>query len=503
MTDLKAIVSTFSSEDEQRFINYLEKKNKRTDTKNIELFRLLAHNELTSKEMCITIYKADNKVAYHALRKRLYQSLIDFIANSNLEEENSVDMQIIKYILASRTFLIHKKPEIAYKILDKAEGLAQEHQLFPILNEIYHTKIQYAYLNPSVDINMLISNFRSNQKHHFIEDELNIVYAKIRQTLSDMTYKGKVLDFETILKNTLKAHDIEINDTLSFKSLYQLMTIVSLSAFVANDYLKIEPFLIATYERIKNHKTKDKQLVYHIQVVYMIANTLFRNKKFNNSLKYLEIMSTLMHQQRKKYHASFKLKYALLTALNYNYNDEQEQAISLLESVKKTKHADIESLLDIHLGLVMFYMQKSDFKQAKTIFSKFYHTDKYYIEKAGKEWVIKKNIAEIILYIELEEIDLVESRLLSFRRSYFDYLKKINQERAITFINLITAYFKNPEKVSSIAYKNKVENAFIWVPEKQEDIFVMSFYAWLKSKIESRPLYETTMGLIEKAQTVN
>ena len=503
MTDLNAIVSTFSSEDEQRFINYLEKKNKRSDTKNIELFKLLAENELTSKDICKTIYKADNKVAYHALRKRLYQSLIDFIANLNLEEENSVDMQIIKYILASRTFLIHKKPEIAYKILDKAEGLAQEHFLFPILNEIYHTKIQYAYMNPSVDIDVLISNFRSNQKQHFLEEELNMVYAKIRQTLNDMTYKGKVLDFNTILNNTLKEYNIDVSESLSFKSLYQLVSIVSLSALATNDYLKIEPFLIATYEKIKNHKNKYKQLAFHIKVVYMIANTLFRNKKFNTSLEYLEIMKSLMQQQRKKYHSTFKLKYTLLTALNLNYSNEQEEAILLLESAKQTKHTDLESLLDIHLGLVMFYMQKSDFKQSKTIFSKFYHTDKYYIEKAGKEWVIKKNLAEIILYIELSELDLVESRLLSFKRSYFDYLKNINQERVIIFINLITLYFKNPEKATSSEFKIKVENAFTWVDEKQEDIFVMSFYAWLKSKMESKPLYTTTLELIKKAKTVN
>jgi hypothetical protein len=503
MTDLNAIVSTFSSEDEQRFINYLEKKNKRNDTKNIELFKLLAKNELPSKEICKTLYTTDNKVAYHALRKRLFQSLIDFIANLNLEEENSVDMQIIKYILASRTFLIHKKSKIAYKILDKAEGLAQEHQLFPILNEIYHTKIQYAYLNPSVDIDVLISNFRSNQKHHCIEEELNIVYAKIRQTLSDMTYRGKVLDFETILNNTLKEHNIEMSESLSFKSLYQLMTIVSLSALVTNDYLKIEPFLIDTYEKIKNHKTKDKQLVYHIQVVYMIANTLFRNKKFGYSLDYMDTMQDLMLQQRKKYQSTFKLKYALLTALNYNYSNEQDKAISILESVKHSKQEDMETLLDINLGLVMFYMQKSDLKKAKTIFSKFYHTDKYYIEKAGKEWVIKKNLAEIILHLELENIDLVESRLASFKRSYFDYLQQIKQERVIIFINLIQIYFKNTEVITSESYKIKVENAFDWVNEKQEDIFVMSFYAWLKSKMENRTLYETTLALIKRAQDVN
>lgn len=503
MTDLNAIVSTFSSEDEQQFISYLERKNKRKDTKNIQLFKHLIDNELSSKEVCNKLYGSYRKDAYHALRKRLYQSLIDYIANTNLEEENSVDMQVIKYILASRTFLFHKKPKIAYQILDKAESLAQEHHLFPILNEIYHTKIQYAYMYPSANINELIANFRSNQKQHFIEEELNLVYAKIRQTLSDMTYKGKVVDFKTLLNQTLEEHNIDLSESLSFKSLYQLMTIVSLSAFVTNDYLKIEPFLIETYKKILLHKTKDKQLVHHIKVVYLIANTLFRNKKFHESLEYLEDMNTLMLQQRQKYYATFKLKYHLLNALNLNYINKQEDAISLLESAKQTKHTDLESLLDIHLALVMFYMQKQDFKSAKAIFSKFYHTDKYYIEKAGKEWIIKKNLAEIILCIEVGDFDLAESRLLSFKRSYFDYLRQINQERAIVFIKLVELYFKNPEKVTSVEFKVKVEQSFVWVDEKQEDIFVMSFYAWLKSKMESKPLYATTIGLIKKAQTVN
>jgi len=503
MTDLKAIISTFHQEDEQRFINYLEKKNTRKDAKNITLFQLLSQNKLSSKAICKSIYKEDNKAAYHALRKRLYQSLIEFVANSNIEEENSIDMQIIKYILASRTFLIHKKPEIAYKILDKAEVLAQEHQLFPILNEIYHTKIQYAYLHPSAHVDGLISKLRSNQKHHFIEEELNIVYAKIRQTLNDMTYKGKVLDFEEILSNTLKEHHIEITTSLSFKALYQLTTIASLSAFATNDHLNIEPFLINTYDRIKNHKTKNKQLVYHIHVVYMIANTLFRNKKFKASLVFLDEMYKLMRSNRKKYYTPFKLKYYLLTALNLNYSNAQEEAISLLESIAHIKHSDLESLLDIRLALVMFYMQQADFIKAKRILSKFYHTDKYYIEKAGKEWIIKKNLAEIILYIELGEQDLIESRLKSFKRTYFDYLNQIKQGRVITFIKIIESFYKKPEQVTSSKFKDNVEQSFSWIAGQQEDIFVMSFYAWLKSKMDNKPLYDTTLTLIENTQNSN
>ena len=501
---LNTIISTFSAEEQQRFITYLEKRNKRSDIKNVQLFKLLVKDELSSKELCFKLYKTDKKDAYHALRKRLYQSLIDFIANTNLEEENSIDMQIIKYIIASRSFLLHNKSKVAYKILDKAETLAKEHYLFPILNEVYHTKIQYAYTNPNIDVNVLISQFKENQQNQYLEEELNMVYAKIRQTLNNITYKGEIIDFQTILDNTFKEHNINLNDSMSFKSLYQLMTIVSISAFVTNDYLKIEPFLINTYNSIINHKSKNKQLFYHIEVLYIIANTLFRNKKFEASLEYLKLMHENMLLNRHKHYNTFKLKYNLLLALNYNYSNNQDKAILLLEQFTTSKkHIDIESLLDIHLSLVMFYIQKSEYKKAQSIFSKFYHTDKYYIEKAGKEWVLKKNLAEIILHIELQNIDLVESRLLSFKRNYFDYLKQINQQRAITYLSFIESYYKQPEIVTTKSFKDKVENSFEWIGAKREDIFVMSFYAWLKSKMDTKPLYQTTMSLIAKAQNVN
>jgi len=412
-------------------------------------------------------------------------------------------VELIKYILAARTFLLHNEPKIAYKILNKAEVLAEEHHLFPILNEIHHTKIQYAHKNPALNMDELIKKFKQNQKNYVLEDQLNIVYAKIRQTLNNINYKGEVVDIESILNETLIEHQISFSDSMSFKSLYQLMTIVSISAFVTNDYLKIEPFIIKTYNTLETRKEKEKELYYRIQVLFLIANTLFRNKKFEDSQKYLKQMHALMQQQRKKYYNSFKLKYHLLLALNYNYSNQQDKAITLLESFIIPKHTDIESLLDIYLSLVMFYIQKNDFKKAKSLFSKFNHTDKYYIEKAGKEWVLKKNLIEIILHIELKNLDLVESRLLSFKRNYYTYLREIHQERAITYLGYMESYYKNPEQVTTLKFKNKVEHSFEWIGKEREDIFVMSFYAWLKNKMEKQPLYKTTLDLVAKAQSVN
>jgi len=501
MNKINDIILTLSSEEQRRFVLYLDKNNKRDDTKNVELFKLLASNEFNSKEIYNKLYSANKANAYHALRKRLYTSLIDFVANISLEGENSIDIQIIKYILASRTFLQENQFKVAFSILNKAEILANEHHLYALLSEIYHTLIQYSYSNDELSIDDIVNRSQENDKNLQLENQLNIVYAKIKKTLNNYNYESEVVDFRYVFSNTLKDHDIGFNETLSFKSLYQLMTIASSSAFLTKDFLQIEPFLIEAYQAIISNKHK-QQLHYHIQVLYIIANTLFRNKKFSQSLNYLNQMQSLMHKGQKK-NSDFNLKYYLLLGLNLNYSNKQELAIETLEKVAYKKHPDIESLLNINLSLISFYFQKTEFKKAHTILSKFYHTDQWYTKKAGIEWVIKKNLIEILLHIELKNIDLIESRILSFKRKHFDYLKSIKQERVITFLLLIEEYYKNPEKKSQLKFHTKIEQSFEWVGARKEDIFVMSFYAWLKSKLTNSNLYNTTLNLIQKAQVVN
>ena len=63
-------------------------------------------------------------------------------------------------------------------------------------------------------------------------------------------------------------------------------------------------------------------------------------------------------------------------------------------------------------------------------------------------------------------------------------------------MQFVERYYKKPDSIKTIHFKNKVE-------AKREDIFVMSFFAWLKSKIENKPLYKATLELVTKAQAVN
>ena len=405
-------------------------------------------------------------------------------------------MQMIKYIISARTFLQKGQYKIGYKILEKAEIIAKEHQLYTILNEIYHSKIQYGYTMSSLDIDKFIIDFKENQQNHQLEEELNIAYAKIRKTLHEINHQNKVVNIKLMIEAVLEEHNITLSSSLSFKSLYQLIQITNISSSQNFEYWNIESLLIDTYKFLKNHKAKDKQLFYHIEVLYLIANTLFRNKKFSESLVYLKQMHFYMQKENGKYLKEFYLKYFLLIALNYNYGERQEDAIAILEELIDKKNTAIISRLDIYLSLIVCYFQQNELKKAQNLFSKFYHTDKWYIEKVGIEWTIKKSIIEILLQIDIGNIDIVESRILSFKRAYFDHLKKIKQEKGITFFKLIETYYKNPEIITSKEFYDKVEISFKWIGSEKEDIFMMSFYAWLKSKMTKQNLYLVTLDLI-------
>lgn len=67
MIDIESIISNFSADERSNFIGYLKFKNKRHDTKNIQLFKLLIEKN-TSKEISKKLYRDEKNSAYHALR---------------------------------------------------------------------------------------------------------------------------------------------------------------------------------------------------------------------------------------------------------------------------------------------------------------------------------------------------------------------------------------------------------------------------------------------------
>jgi len=85
---------------------------------------------------------------------------------------------------------------------------------------------------------------------------------------------------------------------------------------------------------------------------------------------------------------------------------------------------------------------------------------------------------------------------MSFRKKHKKTLLDQNEKRVLEFVKLISMYYKDNACVEKESFKKRVAD-LIGQNSKIEDIFILCFYAWLKSKTDKKDLYATCLSLLE------
>ena len=486
MKTLSIILNSLSAEEKQEFIIAQKKKNRRTDTKNAKLFKLI--NTGVTENLDIKLYGKPAKNSFHALCKRLQDNLIDFIASKSFATESSEELSILKLLLASRIFFEKKLYPLAIKTLEKAEKEALPLDIYALLNEIYHTKVQFAHLNPKWVLEDLLTTSKQNMKNYQQEFQLNQAYAIIKSQLNNKSDSS----IKEVIISAFSKFELEINESLTYKSLFQLMEITIEKARLDSNFYSINPFLNELYEILnKKEHLKNKHTYYYLSILHLLCISHFRNKNFALSIKLGERMEIEMNNNQNASQRQFIDKLTIIKALNYNYTGDATKAITILEHHKNDS-------LEVKLLLAMCHFQQNNFKIAYKYILKLNHSDTWYEKKMNWIWVLKKKLLEILILTELDKLDLVLIRLQQFKRKYTKQLQDNNEDRVLTFINLINKYYENPSRVTTTAFKDEVENSFKWIGTDKEDIFVISFYAWLKAKMHSLNIYQVTLELTKK-----
>ncbi|WP_348679973.1 hypothetical protein [Flavobacterium coralii] len=491
MNAVTDIVSIMSNEDKKAFKSFMSKRNKRHNVKNIRFFNLLETDDINIlKDEFISGKNAD---AYHALRKRVYDCMIEFMANRTFEVDTSAEHEVLKLLVVSRVFLEHKLYKTAFKCLAKAESKALPLEQFSLLNEIYLTQIQFAHLSASPQLDETIAKFKANRQKLYHEQQLNIGYALLRRELAEIYHKGKITDFRTIVRNTIETLGVSLDEILSYKSLYQILYIANEFSSINSDFTIIEPFIERSLKFI-DEKEGSRHLYYHIYVLYFIANGYLRNRQFDKSLNYLEQMGEQMELKQKKYFNRFFLRHQLLKALALNYSGKAEEAVTTAQkALLKQKKGDPTDINDLWLCLAVIHLQNSD-KEAIQYMLRYTHSDSWYETRMGMDWAIKKVLVEILLFTEFDKEELALSRIKSFRKRYKKYLLEVNEARVLTYVQLLEQLLLKPECVYDEKYLQSIES-FSEITEKG-DIFVVSFVGWLTAKVNRKPVYDTIIEMV-------
>lgn len=493
MDSLSELINLLRNNDKKLFKQFLQQKNKRGDVKNLQLFDLIETDDIDGLNKLYNSGK--NNDAYHALRKRLQDNLLLFLSQKTFESSHSDTYDALRLVVVGRFLLENDVIRIAFKCLDKAEQMAENLEQFNLLNELLLLKLQYAHLPGSENFEDLTSRFMQNQLLMQREAKLNIAYAFLRQELQEIHLKGKIVNLTALIVATIRKYKISVQDLMTYKSIYQILFIANEYAAIQQNYGLIERYIYRTNQFMQGQVYKKQSyLFYHISILYFLANFHLRRKGFAQSTSYLKEMMDLMITDS-RYHELFYLRHQLLFALNLFFTDSANDAISLLQqSLSKTKNrSKPEDIEDVRICLTMFLALINDRGSLKQL-TLLTRTDAWYEKKMGMLWTIRKNLMEILVHAQFSSIELAMSRLNSFRRRYKKYLLKTSEERVLLFLRLVEKYLLKPDVSFETAYRDAVFS--LLNNAANNDIFTLSFIAWLIACWEKKTAYKVVLTLM-------
>tara|TARA_B100000678_G_scaffold256920_1_gene235588 strand:- start:7579 stop:9024 length:1446 start_codon:yes stop_codon:yes gene_type:complete len=480
LKEISNIIHLLSQQEINEFKKIQQQKNKIRSNKNLELFNLLASGKSTSA-ILDKIYSTPNPNAFYALKKRLQDNLTDFIAQKGFEQENSVEQELLKGLLAARIFFENNLTNLGFKLLWKIEKKAIDFELYSILNEIYLSALQHIHLSSTANFEKVSLKAQQNFKKVEMEFRLSLAYAKIENNLA------KTTDIDGLIKSAFQEHQIEISKDLSYKSLSKLFHIFHIKGKYEINYFTISNYLISLYQEIENkEKLNQKHLFYRLEVLIIMSYSAFRKRDFEESFEYLKKIKSILEMNNHKFQEQFQEDLILLEAYYLNFTNQASAAIDVLENYK-----DQSFFKD--LFLITCYLQQGRKKEAYKKLLQLNKSDHFYEKKYGWIWVIKKNMIELILLIELDKLEVFSSRIHSFKRKIFPKFTTTSNNNIVLFIKAIEYYDKGElEKVAKKIEQIKDNSS------PHEDVFNLCFYAWLVTKMEkSNLLYENTLHLIK------
>jgi hypothetical protein len=493
MDSLSELIKLLDNTDKKLFKQFLQRKNKRSDVKNLLLLNLIETDDISGIN---TLYNSEkNKDAYHALRKRLHDNLLLFLSQKTFESNHSDTYDALRLVVVGRFLLENEVVKVAFKCLDKAERLAEHLEQFNLLNELLLLKLQYAHLPGAENLETLTSRFLQNQLDMQREAKLNMAYAFLRLELQEIHLKGKVVNLTALIVTTIRKYKISVRDLMTYKSIYQILFIANEYAAIQQNYGLIERYIDRANRFMQQQaNTKQSYLFYHISILYFLANFHLRQKDFAKSALHLKEMMDLMMTDN-RYYMLFYLRYQLLSALGLYFTGFAEGATELLQEalsgVKPTSKA--EDVEDIRICLTMFLALCNDRGSLKQL-SLLTRTDAWYEKKMGMLWTIRKNLMEILVQAQFSNLELSMSRLTSFRRRYKKYLLKTSEERVLMYLKLVEKYLMAPDVILDPKYRKAVMN--LVSTKENNDIFTLSFIAWLVARWEKNTAYEVVLTLI-------
>ena len=483
MSMLFEVISSLNKEERRFFKLFASRTNSSADRKDLHLFDYFTKQNNPEEDKIFSRLYGKNKNAFYRLKNRLLSDINKSLLLQHIG--NETDLSTLQYLLLSRVFKQKRKTQVAVYYLKTAEKKATKTESFELLNIIYNELIKLSHEMISIDVEEYIEKRKSNniklQQLHEIDDVLAAVMYRVK---SAQNFSGKSAPIIEMLQNTVndftENNDIKTSSKLRIK-IYQAVSRILLQK---HDYTALEEYLrhtIAEFKKDGLYKKETHDI--KLQMLTYLINSLFKNKKYTQSLKHTQELEKEMEAFGGFLKNSFLFYLYNSLVINYSVIDK-EKAIKILEEAKNNTF--IKQLptytVFIYLNMALILFDLKRYKPAIKHLSRLYlHED---FTKIAKSFQIKILAAGLIMRYEIGDFDHLELQIRQWKKEFEDLLSKKEFKREVLLVDILSDLVYNDSIKNTPSLLQKSELLISKLSDDEaEDVDVINYNHWIKSKL--------------------
>ena len=517
MDDLRTTLLTLSSDERRDFGVFIQRQRRKTAGRlDSHLYELLVKPKaLTSSQLIAKLYPDEpNAGAYYALRKRLMRHLTDYLLLRQRQLDTTATATVRGHLTLAQYLFEAGIPRLAWNTLRKAEKLGRESEQYEPLNAVYNLQIQYAGSPHAVPLDEILPRYRLNKKAADEEERANIADSLLRQRLRESRVRGRAtVAVDAILQNILAEYDLQEAFARSPSLLSRLMSIARNAMLVRRDFTSFAIFIERCYLLMeRRHGFAPSQRGHQLKLLYMLAHALYRSRRFAESVAYLEKGKALMATAPGRQFSELGPRFMFLLAANYAFLHRNAESIGLLEATLRNAQAlSLTDDLTVRLQLTFHYFVEGQFTKANQTLLSLARTDHWLEQHLGLEWMLNRNIGEMLIQVELDNTELALGRLRAIDRAIREQFPAVPADAAtateavpaggayhsvLVYLGLVRELVEHPDVAPHDRdFTNRVAHLPPFISHEREDLQVLSFYAWLRARTLRRPYYEVLLEL--------
>ena len=481
MNILFEIINSLNKEESRFYKLFAGRTNSGDMRKDILLFDFIKQNGEEYEEHTIAeeLYK-DNRNSFYQLKNRLYKDLNKSMMLQHMGKEK--DIFILHFVLLARVYKRKGNVKLSFHYLKKAEKEADNIEAYELLSIIYSEILKLSYDMISINVEKYIEKKRENNERLNWVQEIDLLLAAVMYRVKTaQNFSKNDESVNEVLQKTLNSFSKNDKIPKSPKFRIKVYQVVSRILLQQHDFKALEEYLNHTYGEFSTDKIFNKSN--HEQKLTMLAyltNCLFKTHKYKQSLEYAEKLKDSMNEYEGFLKDKYLFYYYNALVINYSLSNKDKA----LDVLKEAKRNDVIQQLPtfsvfIYLNTALIYYDQGKLSLAVKNLSRLILQDDFV--NIGKSFQLKIHIAELIVRFDLNQTDVIDSKVKHIKKTFKGLLIEQNFKRDKQLVEIIDAliYCNNLNQDKKLLKKITELSTFI-DDEKADDIDVINYNVWLK-----------------------